>query len=129
MSQDVLPQHVLNFVRDYIESVEQLEILLLLFHRQDRGWTEEEVAKELRCSQLSAGKRLAQFAQKHILIFDQSLKSYRYSSAEETITTPISALAAAYQVRRVAIIDLIFSKPIDKIQVFADAFKLREDKD
>ena len=40
----------------------------------------------------------------------------------------ISALAKAYSERHVAVFTLIFSRPVDPIQSFADAFKLRKDR-
>ena len=37
-------------------------------------------------------------------------------------------LAKDYAERRVTVITLIFSKPVDKLRTFADAFRLRKDK-
>jgi hypothetical protein len=39
----------------------------------------------------------------------------------------IAGLAQAYTDRRVSVITLIFSKPVDKLRSFTDAFKLRRD--
>ena len=39
----------------------------------------------------------------------------------------VAGLAREYAARRVTVIGLIFSKPVDKIRSFADAFRLRRD--
>ena len=38
-----------------------------------------------------------------------------------------SALDRAYAERRVTVINLIFSKPIDKLRSFADAFRIKKE--
>jgi hypothetical protein len=40
----------------------------------------------------------------------------------------VDEVAAAYPRFRVSIINLIFSKPIDKIRTFADAFRLTKEE-
>jgi hypothetical protein len=40
----------------------------------------------------------------------------------------VAQLAKDYAERRVSVITLIFSKPVDKLRTFADAFRLRKDK-
>lgn len=129
MAREDVPTPVLNFIRENIESVEQLEILLLLYQKNDRSWTPDEVARELRSSPQSARKRLAVFELKgFVRQIDPTSNSYQYDPRDISIDERIKALAEAYQLRRVTIIDVIFSKPNEKIQVLADAFKFREDK-
>ena len=41
----------------------------------------------------------------------------------------VAAVADAYAERRYTVIDVIFSKPAERIRVFADAFRLRQDDD
>lgn len=129
MAREDIAAPVLNFIREHIESVEQLEILLLLYHQSDRSWTADEIARELRSSPQSARKRLAVFEMRgFIRQSDASSKSFQYDPRDAGIDEGIKALAEAYQLRRVTIIDVIFSKPTEKMQTLADAFKFREDK-
>ena len=51
-----------RLIADHIDSVEQLEILLLLYQHPERAWTAEAVARELRDLALSAGDRLEDLA-------------------------------------------------------------------
>jgi hypothetical protein len=54
--------------------------------------------------------------------------AFRYRTAGETEQS-IERLAELYKERRVSIISLIYSKPHQQVQAFADAFKIRKDND
>jgi hypothetical protein len=124
-----LPEEVRRFITDHIDSVEQLEILLLLHQHPERSWTAESVARELRISALSADDRLKDMARSGLLAKVQGSEvEYRYAPSHQ-LGEVVAGLATAYAERRVTVINLIFSKPIDKIRTFADAFRLRRDDD
>ena len=119
-----------RLIADHIDSVEQLEILLLLYQHPERSWTEASVARELRISAMSAGDRLNDMARAAILSKVQGTEGeYRYAPESPQLAEAVAGLAAAYSERRVTVINLIFSKPVDKIRTFADAFRLRRDDD
>ncbi|WNG54100.1 hypothetical protein F0U59_04305 [Archangium gephyra] len=125
-----LPEAVRRLIAEHIDSVEQLEILLLLQQHQERSWTAESVARELRISPLSAGDRLKDMARSAILARLQgSDAEFRYAPESPQMAEAVAGLATAYSERRVTVINLIFSKPVDKIRTFADAFRLRRDDD
>ncbi len=118
-----------RLIAEHIDSVEQLEILLLLYQHPERSWSEESVARELRISPMSAGDRLKDMARAAILSKVQGTEGeYRYTP-DAQMGEAVAGLAAAYSERRVTVINLIFSKPVDKIRTFADAFRLRRDDD
>lgn len=119
-----------RLIADHIDSVEQLEILLLLHQHPERSWTAESVARELRISPLSADDRLKDMARAAILSKVQGTEGeYRYAPESPQLAEAVTGLATAYTERRVTVINLIFSKPVDKIRTFADAFRLRRDDD
>jgi len=120
---------VRRLIADHIDSVEQLEILLLLYQHPERSWSAESVARELRVSPMSAGDRLKDMTRAAILARVPGAEGeYRYAP-ERQMGEAVAGLAAAYSERRVTVINLIFSKPVDKIRTFADAFRLRRDDD
>ncbi|WP_235216839.1 hypothetical protein [Archangium violaceum] len=119
-----------RLIAEHIDSVEQLEILLLLQQHPERSWTAESVARELRISPLSAGDRLKDMARSAILSRVQGSEvEFRYAPESPGMAEAVAGLATAYSERRVTVINLIFSKPVDKIRTFADAFRLRRDDD
>lgn len=124
-----LPEGVRRLIADSIDSVEQLEILLLLLQHPERTWTAETVARELRVSSLSAGDRLEDLTRDALLARVKGGEEYRYAPGSAALDEAVRGLATAYTERRVTVINLIFSKPVDKIRTFADAFRLRKKED
>lgn len=127
---DGFPQQINEFLVRHIHSVEQLEILLLLHRDSSRGWTAAEIAQELRSDLGSVEKRLGDLCAQNMLVCKTSdeTHSYQFNAANTDLDRTVSGLATVYAERRMAVINLIFSKPIDNIRVFADAFRLRKDK-
>jgi hypothetical protein len=113
-----------------IESIAQLETLLLLHRDQTRVWDAARVATELRVEPRSAEVQLAALAERGLLraVTERDAPSWRYGPATPELARAVDALAAAYEERRVSVVEFLYSKPaVDKLRVFADAFRLRED--
>jgi predicted ArsR family transcriptional regulator len=125
-----LSEDVKKFIMEHINSLEQLEVLFLLHRRPEKEWTADEVSQELRLSPASAAMRLADLQARGLLtVGEASNPLYRYQPQKPDFEPTVNNLAKAYSEYRLTVINLIFSKPLDKIQTFADAFKFREDKD
>ncbi|WP_434386081.1 hypothetical protein [Melittangium boletus] len=119
-----LPEGVRRFIAEHIESVEQLEILLLLFRHPERTWNADETSRELRISELSAGERLVDLARDtRVVRSENGGRDYRYAPEDAERDEAVRGLVSAYAERRVTVINLIFSKPTDKISTFANAFR------
>ncbi len=125
-----LPEEVRRFIAEHIDSVEQLETLLLLYQHPERTWDAESVARELRIASVSAGERLEDMTHSGLMARKEGKPvEYRYASESAMLDEAVRGLAKAYSERRVSVINLIFSKPVDKIRTFADAFRIRRDDD
>ncbi|AKQ69374.1 hypothetical protein A176_006286 [Myxococcus hansupus] len=130
MSDAGIPPRVQRFISTHIDSLEKLEVLLLLRARADREWTASAVSLELRITDTSATSRLEDLTQRRMLVSDGgSPPSYRYSPASSEDVQAVTELAAVYSVKRVSIISFIFSRPLDKVRGFAEAFILKKDRD
>jgi hypothetical protein len=130
LSTNGLPDIVREFIIEHIDSVEQVEILLLLLQKTGRTWTAESMAKELRIAVSSAATRLADLKKLGLVAPVEGAPSeYRYAPRTPALDETVRGLSDAYSERRVTVINLIFSKPIDKIRTFADAFRLRREDD
>ena len=127
MSTGGIPDDVARFITDYIDSVEQLEVLLLLRASGSKEWTAESIARELRINPESVATRLATMhAQGLLALVDEEGGVYRYEPASSNTDRVVRGLADTYSQRRVSVITLIFSKPSDSIRTFADAFRIRK---
>jgi hypothetical protein len=125
-----LSEDVKKFITEHINSLEQLEVLLLLHRHPEKAWTAHDVSQELRLSPTSVAMRLANLEKRGLLAVSESSDPlYRYQPQKPDFEPAVDNLAQAYPDYRFTIINPIFSKPLDKIKTFADAFKFREDKD
>jgi hypothetical protein len=120
-----LPPEVQQFMHTYINSVEQLEILLLLRSAHTEDWSARRVSEALRTNERSAANRLADLAARGILVATgESPILYRYAPTPDSLNNTISTLATLYVHFRFRIIEAIFAKPNDYVRVYADAFRI-----
>jgi hypothetical protein len=126
---DKIPLEVREFIRRYIHTVEQLDILLILKGQPTHEWTVPEVFAKVRTSEQSVALRLAQFAEQKLLRESPGVPAtYRYSPPSD-LDRIISAAGEALLTRRVKVLEIIFgsdeTEVIDPAQSFADAFRIR----
>jgi hypothetical protein len=123
-----IPSDVRKLIADHIDSVLQLEILLLLHTHPQKDWCVTEVATQLRVDVAFVQEQLASLCARGILMCTEGEKMiYRYGPRDAELHRAIEGLQSAYADRRVSVISLIFAKPLDKLRSFADAFRLRKD--
>jgi DNA-binding IclR family transcriptional regulator len=115
---------VAKLVAAHIDSVEKLEILLLLRGESETLWTAEQVSRELRRNATSASRCLAQLADGRLLERPDD-ERYRFAPADAAVAKQVDRLAETYATRRVAVVQLIVSNPMDSVTTFADAFRFR----
>jgi hypothetical protein len=122
-----LSEPVRAFLSGRIDSVEQLEILLLLHQSPERSWRVEDVAAALYRHPDSIGRRLANLQLQGLLRRDDSAA---YSYAPTAGFAPaVDAVAAAYRERRVSVVALIASRPMDNVRAFSEAFRVRKEEE
>jgi hypothetical protein len=130
VSDAVIPPRVQRFISTHIDSIEKLEVLLLMRARADREWNARDVSMELRITEASAAARLQDLTARRLLVeYVGPPLSYRYHPASTEDAQAVAELQETYNTRRVSVISFIFSKPLDKVRGFADAFRLKRDKD
>lgn len=120
------PSDVESFISYCIDSVEQIEILLLLSATSDKTWTIEELSDHLRSSPQSVGLRLSSLVAHKLVARDGMSFRYAPSPADDEL---VKRLASVYQERRTSVIDYIFSKRSDPMRSFADAFRIGKQHD
>jgi hypothetical protein len=124
-----IPHNVRVFISEHIHSVLELESLLLFAAAPDRSWTAEQLSRELRINMQWAAEQIAELAKRETIAVDAATPMhYRYAPRDGTKAQTVKDVARAYADRRVAVIQLIYSKPGDPVQSFADAFRFRKGK-
>lgn len=123
-----LPDDVRQFLHQNIESVEHLEVLLLLWRTAERGWTSDEVATAIYSHPSSVVRRLAMLLGQGLLR-EREAGCYQYAPRTPELHHTVTRLEHVYRERRVAVITLIASKPIENVRAFSDAFRIRRKKE
>ena len=127
MQESGVPAPVRRFIAGHIESVGQLEVLLLLRAAADKAWTTDEVARAVVTQHASAAGWLEQLRGHGLLGRDDG--RYIYAPPTREVERAIDDLAESYAKYRVAVIGLIFSKPSEQVRDFPEAFRLRRPRD
>lgn len=128
MSAIEIPADVKDFVFQYIDSVEQLEILLLLHARAPKFWSADELSDYLRSNRNSIEKRVSTLADQKLVLQDDSKTTFSFNATDEKLSKTVASLSEAYRVQKYKILEMIFS-PMKKSRVFADAFKISSSKE
>lgn len=128
MSDEGIAPDVRSLITSCIDSVVQLEVLLLLHAQPDKRWVASDLARELRIDSAWAEGQLAQLCARNLLTCSSDpAPIYQYGPGTSDLERAVAGLAQAYMDRRVSVISLIYSKPADALRSFSDAFKLRKD--
>lgn len=122
-----IPEAVQRLILEKIESISELETLLLLHGDPTRPWTGERLSTELRIDPRWASAHLKLLRDRGLLETIGEDGAYRFHAATAELATAVDALAVCYAQRRVAVISLIYSRPGDRIRILADAFRLRKE--
>ena len=113
------------FIKDRIQTVLRLEVLLLLHDHQSRSFNAGEIADELGFDiepmqdQLSALEAIGLAVQS-----TNGESRYRYQPADATLEAKVEQLAAAYSTQRVPILSVILADASERTRLFAEAFKI-----
>lgn len=126
-----IPEAARRLISDHLESVAQLEVLLLLRESPERVWGAQEVAAELRTAAELAEASLGRLSRAGLVgveVDPEGRPRFCYRPSTPAAAAAVDQLAAAYATHKSAVIAFIFSSPTDSIQGFADAFRLRGDE-
>lgn len=125
MSSD-FPENVREFMRNYINSVAILELLILIKNQPHREWTATEVSAEMRTNPSYASLQLNQLVDAKVLEHTDRKGFYRYRQ-DSPHHEVILQLEELYHLKKSSIINQIYSQPLDSLRDFANAFKIKRD--
>jgi hypothetical protein len=125
MPDDLIPRDVLEFLLAYIDSIAELEALLLLRSDPDRTWTPAAMSARLYSEEAHSAQIL-----NHLLangLCTAAGGHFRYGPSDVAKHDTAERLAHAYAHYLIPVTNVIHGKP-PSIQKFADAFRLRRGK-
>jgi hypothetical protein len=132
MTDEAVPEAVQRFIALHIDSVAKIEALLLMYRNPEQTWDAALLAKRLYITPAETAKILAELHARQFLdARDLPKGSFCYRPASSELTDQVQQLADTYAKRLVAVTHLIHQRaaPSNSLQMFADAFKLKKDKE
>jgi hypothetical protein len=124
MEVDPIPADIQNFILRHVDSVAQLEALLLLRGNTHETWTPAITAKRLYANEQEITEVLDRLCEDGLLKVNDGV--YRYD-ADPELRGLIDRLVEVYSRHLIAVTNMIHAKP-RRIRQFADAFKIRKDR-
>ncbi len=123
MTDEIIADDLKEFIVAYIDSIAQLEALLLLRANPDKLWDAATTARRLYVGEREGQEILARLcAEKFVSGDDQA---YRYAPAADNAAL-IDRLAEAYARHLIPVTNIIHQKS-RRIREFADAFKFKRE--
>lgn len=124
-----IPNDVRRFILESIDSIAQLEALLLLRGSPNEEWGAQKVAGRLYISEKEAASLLARLSAEGLTAFNNDKPPlYRYQPDSDDLARIVDRLAETYSKHLVPVTNLVHSKPRTRVREFADAFNLRKDE-
>ena len=113
---------VLEFAAASLESVWALELLLALKKDPGRGWSADELIRELRGSQSVVQAGLDNLSTAALLIEEEG--RFRYHAASPQMHALVEELEGLYAQKPATVVRAIVTSPSKKLQILSDAFKI-----
>ena len=125
---NAIPDVVLRFIEENIDTVPELETLLMMRQAEDRGWDVSEIAARNYISEQRAQETLEALRRRGLLSLDAEARRYRFEPPADETRVLVAEVAETYQRNLARIAMLIHSKPSSSIKEFARAFDLKKDR-
>lgn len=127
VSEEGLTNEARQFLRAYIHSIEQLEVLALLRGDPSRAWTTAAIYERILSNERSIAARLSQFEKEGIVTpAANQPAAYVYRADDLARDHAIDEILQAYKHRRVLVIETIFRPADEAAQSFANAFRFKK---
>lgn len=121
---------IYRFIMQEIDSVSQLEGLLLLWHNRPRPWTAADLAQRLYVDGDAAREILLDLMRKQLISsLPGQPEKYHYESKSEEQDRLMARLDATYRREIVRVSTMIHSKPSPAVRDFARAFRFTKEKE
>ena len=129
MAKQQISEGVKRFIREQIQTVPKLEVLLLLHREPSRSFSLAEVANELGFEYDMAREQLTALERIGLIETNFEKSKFRYHPANKTLSSIVNRLAVAYPKQRVPILSAILAEEPNKVRRFIEAFKCTRSND
>jgi hypothetical protein len=123
MAGESIPDDLVDFISRHVDSVTELEALLLLRRDPAERWDARKAATRLYTTEEEAPTVLARLQQDALLAREGG--AFWFDCEDAELEGRVSRLAELYRTHLIPITNLIHAKP-RRIREFADAFRFRQ---
>jgi hypothetical protein len=120
-----IPESACEFISHHIDSLGNLEALLLFKRSPEKIWSAESMSRELRV-ELSWSVKQMEWLKSKSFIREVSANCFQYNEMNENAAR-ITELELVYAEKRITVINLISERFI-RLREFASAFVIRKEK-
>jgi DNA-binding GntR family transcriptional regulator len=122
----VTDDEILTFVQASFKSVWTLELLIMLRRNREKAWSRDELVRDLRSSHTVVGEALSSLLAAGLVVDDPG-ETFRYQAASANLEEIAARIEAMHAAKPMRLIRAITAAPNEKLRIFSDAFKLKDD--
>ena len=122
---DDLAPEVRELIARHFDSVESLEVVMLLRRSPQTFWAAPAVAEQLGMRPDTATSKLDALRRAGILAVGAQTGAFRYAPHDDDLRKSIDELACAYAERRVSVINMIYAQNLERLRAFSNAFRVK----
>lgn len=119
-----VPQELASFIQRNIDSIADLEALLILREQPGTPWGASAIAARLYISEEYAREVMERLRNRGLVRIAEEGYCYAAEPAAEPV---IARVAEYYATHLIAVTNFIHAKPTNRIRQFAEAFKFKKD--
>lgn len=109
MTTEVVPDAVRKLIAERIDSIPELEALLLFQQHRNQAWTAEEAGQRLYLSPTVASRILGLLTERGFL--SQSMQRFQYAPESAELKASVTLLAKTYSKHLIAVTKIVHAKP------------------
>jgi hypothetical protein len=120
-----IPGHVLRFLEESIDSVPQLEALLLMFDEPQQRWSVPDISARTYISHAEADKLLERLARRNLVHSADGGAHFAIQIGDAAMRALLEDVARTYRANLTQVATFIHEKPPASVKEFARAFDLK----
>jgi hypothetical protein len=122
---DVLPEDIRQFLLENIDSIAEMEALVMFMREPAAAWSVEQLVARLYIAPADAERTLERLCARGVAV--RAADGFRAAALPPVKNATLQRLVHLYDTHLIPITNLIHSKPSgSRVQQFADAFQLRK---
>jgi hypothetical protein len=122
-----IPAHVLQFLTECVDSVPQLEALLIMFAEPLRRWNAQDISARTYVALPEATRILDRLSRRDLVRSDDTGSHFLIHLGDDARRALIGDVARTYQANLRQVATFIHEKPPASLTEFARAFDLKRD--